>query len=1855
MAKENPQKLLLWQPAKGGIVSDVDVLDMREGNLFLTEPYTGAVDIRAIGAGTNISPSYEAVQSTKYSYKPTEQLLQNRVIRITISSETAGNYRYSFYNGNGVLIVSTGNLAVTAGNLTATYNTIAAGIAAALVAPQTYVISALTTTSTDNGYFEIEITTVSGWDYSVRNFSTTVIQSEFIIIQEAISGDMLGDWKPLGSNDQTGDLFHFWTTRRTSTTFDVLGATNNGAGLIRITVASTATLTDLHAVSITGVEGTTEANGSWIINVISATTFDLLGSAFANAYTGGGTVTDHPFGLGEIGVAVKNENNQTWLYTRLLRSKEFNFITSNQIDCRAKRKQDGNIAVYFVQGHGLPKNPPRVFYYKQPYITDGALTINGGIYEYGNILNELILFVRANGFFIDYIDTIQSGGGVLSGNWRYAASFGINGNFTDWTELTNPVNVYTEAEGSSPYDISGNPDATPTSKQNILRITLGALDIFDEVRIAAINYLDTGFNGVILDTYKLNNTLTQDIVHTGKELNETDIPGGVGAIQQVSNVVDTAQNVELHDNRQMLSNLTVRQVTDFTSFTQTWTHSVLKKTITGVRNAAGVGTSALRFGEYQDPDNVYNNCGYMINETYALGAKFVMKSGFVTPIFHIQDITINTDAAFPRRVAALADGDLSNTTMTEVYVPYIQFSGINANAIIDGVPFHTLVDYIIIERMECVREVLFTCVGVLGVNGLNQDCTSGVSCETVYYSDTSAGASRIGEYPWSCGRNPTSLGNFPTLNPVYPGGFASQAQYIALYSSDIFLAHIGYGFLAGDQLFNYGCPSVDIGAYVPALCPGLPSAALDGWTRNQFTQYTGNFGAAALQSLTITDGIFLDFDQGGTVNGNLYDKRYWTQRDLAPAGMLNHLQHAHESSPVVFTSAGAASATGFTNRGLMYMQYFRTSGTYDNTTGQASKYGALKDRKYVSTGARLQITSTTSSPTINVFGGDTFTQKNYFKKRLMITAPTCANGAIGDTNEVSWYAQNRVNAQMDFPPAGTTNLFPYGNNIVAWLNSYDRTYPEYTEGYTIRNQIQLYNAFDADADYQTDWRNAIIYSEIEVDGSNTDALRSFPPLNLRFQDYTNGVITNLLRLNDELICFQPRYTERLFFNTTATVTTEEGQPLILGGAPVFSYKGRSVTNWGCSHKWGMGKMMSDKGNDICIFLDEINRVICRIGFDGANSIDETHGIKSFIANNIRFVIGRDKPAHDMGVHTGVHQRFREMEMTFIGWKTGIEEWGNGVPEYIDLYDFNAPTGALPLGGVIQVSGLLYGMTTNGGANGTGVIYSYNISTNIFTVLHDFANATGESSGGNLLLASNGLLYGLTLSGGANNDGVLFSYNISTGIYTNLFDFGGGAGTAVQPQSTLIEVSGILYGTTAAGGANNTGTIFSYNIGTTTFTILHDFAITGGIGNELTNVGGVLYGTSFNGGATSEGELFSYDIASTTFTTIHDFTNATGSDPNTGVVHISGKLYGVTSAGGASNFGVLYEYDIIGLTYTVLHEFAGIGDGNLPSSSLLNINNVLYGVCLSGGLNNEGTIFSYNIGTATFSKLHDFTVLTGSLPACKLLLANNGIIYGTTGAGGANGDGVLFSFDVLSGVYQTGDVVSLDTIPFSQVPQFYISLIDNNINLIPNSNPDAWQIIPRTDNGFYSFFSLTWSEFKNKFQRFSTYCPPMYFKYRDGLLSARPITNFGEVYEHDIESYPIRFYDDGVSRQLANPFFDAVFVFQKEIKKSQRAMRYFSEKAPNRVEFTTKRQVSYLDFSEFRTREDEHDAPIKRDSTVTLVGVNGADANPLGLNSLRTSILEGKYLIVRTRLQNDEYNRVNEIGIKHTERARNPNT
>lgn len=304
--------------------------------------------------------------------------------------------------------------------------------------------------------------------------------------------------------------------------------------------------------------------------------------------------------------------------------------------------------------------------------------------------------------------------------------------------------------------------------------------------------------------------------------------------------------------------------------------------------------------------------------------------------------------------------------------------------------------------------------------------------------------------------------------------------------------------------------------------------------------------------------------------------------------------------------------------------------------------------------------------------------------------------------------------------------------------------------------------------------------------------------------------------------------------------------------------------------------------------------------------------------------------------------------------------------------------------------------------------------NVYYIPHD---TLGKGQKGKLFMASNNKLYGTCSQGGTNgNKGVFFEYDVENSTYNVIADYNGVNGD--RPEGTVMQASnGKLYGTTSYGGANNKGTLFEYDISTSTYTVIWSFNGTDGsypLDNLIEAENGFLYGMTSHGasGVCYYGTLFKYDIANSTLIVVQNFdSQSTGGAPEGSLLKASnGKIYGMTKNGGTHDRGVLFEYDIDNNTYSVKYNF-DITNGALPTGTLIQASNgKLYGITDYGGANNKGVLFEYDIDTDTYIKKQDFGASMGSYPQGSLLEASNGKLYGVTNMGGGV-SGTLFEYDI----------------------------------------------------------------------------------------------------------------------------------------------------------------------------------------------------------------------------------------------------
>jgi uncharacterized repeat protein (TIGR03803 family) len=134
-------------------------------------------------------------------------------------------------------------------------------------------------------------------------------------------------------------------------------------------------------------------------------------------------------------------------------------------------------------------------------------------------------------------------------------------------------------------------------------------------------------------------------------------------------------------------------------------------------------------------------------------------------------------------------------------------------------------------------------------------------------------------------------------------------------------------------------------------------------------------------------------------------------------------------------------------------------------------------------------------------------------------------------------------------------------------------------------------------------------------------------------------------------------------------------------------------------------------------------------------------------------------------------------------------------------------GQQPFGGVaFDASGNLFGTTYLGGAQGSGTVYELQPANGGWTttLLHSFGGDGGPT--GSVFIDASGNLYGSSET--TNGFGLVFELSPSNGgwTYTELHNFTGSDGF-FPFGNVILDTNGNIFGTTNHGGANNSGAVW----------------------------------------------------------------------------------------------------------------------------------------------------------------------------------------------------------------------------------------------------------------------------------------------------------------------------------------------------------------------------------------------------------------------------------------------------------------
>ena len=254
-------------------------------------------------------------------------------------------------------------------------------------------------------------------------------------------------------------------------------------------------------------------------------------------------------------------------------------------------------------------------------------------------------------------------------------------------------------------------------------------------------------------------------------------------------------------------------------------------------------------------------------------------------------------------------------------------------------------------------------------------------------------------------------------------------------------------------------------------------------------------------------------------------------------------------------------------------------------------------------------------------------------------------------------------------------------------------------------------------------------------------------------------------------------------------------------------------------------------------------------------------------------------------------------------------------------------------------------------------------------------------------------------------------------------FGDTEPTSAHPRAALIQdENGNLYGTTQLGGRANVGTVFKLKTDGSGFTVLHSFASNpdGNMpyGRLMLGENGVLCGTTVFGGSNGLGTIFTLKTNGSAHAVLHHFSTNVfdGQHPRAALLKGSdGAVYGTTTEGGTNGVGTLFKLNLDGTGFTLLHNFTtnpvppAPDLGRNPDELVQGLDGLLYGTTRAGGASGAGTIFRIHTNGADAAVLLDLTAPAGDARShhAGLMQANDGMLYGTFFNGNGHTNGSVF--------------------------------------------------------------------------------------------------------------------------------------------------------------------------------------------------------------------------------------------------------
>ncbi len=605
-------------------------------------------------------------------------------------------------------------------------------------------------------------------------------------------------------------------------------------------------------------------------------------------------------------------------------------------------------------------------------------------------------------------------------------------------------------------------------------------------------------------------------------------------------------------------------------------------------------TKDIKYGEYLDPYNCANKVGYMLGETYAFAIRFHYKNGYVSDPYPIDGgtFTFNTDTetVLVGNPPVAVQAQYTSTGANDyAFATFLELNNIDISSIRDQINGFS------IWRAQVTNPTIMG-TGVFvpshGFTGIDPTVTA---------------SSQNGNFSWGYYSAQIRGNDYGT---IIPSTTNKVRQFGMMMCPDVMFGKTQFDYANGDKLINLGqfdrYQREDNMFVTPAI--------------GDFSEYTGASALVTPEEYDISDSVITAYsDSKRKLRQAVSATEDWEVSALLDSTGAYTTGNATGIAIALDADEYANKVTTANDYGVYNVIYKRTvNGQYD-----------FDNITYVPTGTYYNVTA--DSPDIvsgiQVFGGDTYTQKTIMRTVYFAFPVTISGINFYVSAGISFYSQNRINTQLRFIEQEEL-MYPYNVELdeyvcppiyrTEFLADYQEDPIHYDASYSADNLVNVVDGYNSRVAVNGMYPARIMYSEQKQYNTFLDAYRVLLPLNIKDLDVKDGEIVGLYDTGDYIMAIQRDAIIVLPYQADVVVNSGAGD-VYVGNGEVYARRGTKVSTLGTTLKSATLSGKNRNGNPTIYWYSIPYKIFMRYSGDGIRKLSDENQMRTWFLNNTAFI------------------------------------------------------------------------------------------------------------------------------------------------------------------------------------------------------------------------------------------------------------------------------------------------------------------------------------------------------------------------------------------------------------------------------------------------------------------------------------------------------------------------------------------------------------------------------------------------------------------------------------------------------------